>query len=315
MRERIVAIARLPQHTLDVLRQRFEVLEAWHDVPTFLKTYRDTAALRVAITIGNRALTREMIALLPALRYVCHYGVGCDRIDVAALAERGVLLTNTAGSNSTSVAELAIFLLGSCVRRICPSDRAVRMGAWANGSMRRQLAPQLAGRKLGIYGFGHIGSKIAQRATGFEMDIGYYCRTPKQAVTHRFFSSLLALAAWSDDLVVAVDATAATERSVNAAVLAALGPHGFLVNVARGSVVAEDDLVVALESGTIAGAGLDVYANEPSVPKALIEAMNVVLTPHMASDTEGAVRTTDQMFFDNLERYFAGLPPQNTVVP
>jgi lactate dehydrogenase-like 2-hydroxyacid dehydrogenase len=220
---------------------------------------------------------------LPGLRLVAVFGAGFDYIDTDALRRRGILLANTPGLTDACVADLAFGLLIATQRRILAADRYLRDGKWKQA--RFPLAPRFSGRRLGILGLGRIGAAIARRALGFDLEIAYHNRNARPDLPYRYFEDLAALAEWSDYLVVACPATPATRHRVDAKVLAALGPQGILVNIARGAVVDEAALVAALERRGIAGAGLDVFEHEPQVPERLVALDNVVLTPHLAGGT------------------------------
>lgn len=311
MSESILVLAPMPVSALDPLRERLALVDASRDTLDFLRTYQGRARADVAFTIGNRPLTAAMIELLPALRYVCHFGVGTDQLDLEMLRRRGVLVTNTPGASASCVADLAATMLLSLVKELPKADAFVRRGAW--GKERRSFDVSAGGRKVGIYGLGDIGLQIAKRLAAFEMEIGYFSRSFRPQAPYAHFPTLLALAEWADDLVIAVAANADTDGSVGRDVLAALGPHGHLVNVARGSVIDEDALVEALRSGTIAGAGLDTFVGEPAIRSEFLALGNVILSPHIGGGTERAIRNATALFHANLERYLAGEPPQNVV--
>ena len=205
-------------------------------------------------------------------------------MDRAEAVRRGIQLTHAGESNATAVAEFAMGLVIATVRNMARGDRVVRSGNWESLSIARvPLTPGLAGHRLGIYGMGTIGLKIARIAAAFEMDVGYHNRAPRAGVDHTYFPSLAALATWCDVLVVAVRAAPENRHAVNAEILRALGPQGSLVNISRGLVVDEMALCAALEANEIHGAGLDVYENEPHVPERLRACENAVLTQHMAA--------------------------------
>lgn len=308
---RILVAAPIPAEALAPLHDRFELVDASSAPLSFLQACPDPGDFEIALTIGNRPLTRAMIEKLPALRYVCHYGVGTDQLDLAALRARGVLVTNTAGASAGCVAELAVALLLCTIRQLPQGDAFVRSGRWSETPF--PYGPSLGGRRIGIYGFGDIGSAIAARLVPFETEVGYHARSRREAAPYRYFPTLLELAGWADDLVVAVRATEQTVGSVDAAVLDALGAGGMLVNVARGSIVDERALLDALSSGAIAGAGLDTFIGEPSIDEAFLRLDNVVLSPHAGGGTRRAIARATQIFLANLERYIAREPPQNIV--
>jgi lactate dehydrogenase-like 2-hydroxyacid dehydrogenase len=264
---------------------------------------------RALVTLGGFTTDAAMMAALPALGLICCYGTGYEGVDRAEAKARGILVTHAGDSNSTSVAEFAMGLVIAAARRMVQGDRKVRAGGWTSlGIERMEMTPGLSGKRLGIYGMGTIGRKIAARAEAFEMEIGYHNRTPRDDVGYAYWPSLMALAEWSDVLVVAARASAENRRAVDAAVLRALGREGVLVNIARGVLVDETALIEALEEGVIAGAGLDVYEDEPNVPDRLKVLENVVLTPHMAAVARSAQRAQRDTLEANLAAFFAGAP-------
>lgn len=262
--------------------------------------------IRAVLTNGSTGLDAGMIAGLPNLEIICALGAGHEMIDLAAARARGIVVTHGPGTNDASVADHAMALLMAVVRGIVRADAAVKRGEWTRS---RAPRPMISGKKLGILGLGKIGSQIARRGEGgFGMEIGYHNPRPRDGSPHRYFPSAEALAQWADFLVVATPGGAATTHIVDAAVLAALGPEGFLVNIARGSIVDTTALIDALERDRIAGAALDVVEGEPNVPCALMDAKNVVLTPHIAGRSPEAVDATVDLVLKNLRAYFDGHP-------
>lgn len=235
------------------------------------------------IAVMGGGVTAATLARCPKLRIVCTFGVGYDRVDLDACRARGITLAHAAGMTDGCVADMAFALLLAARREIVLGDRFVRSGAW--GPAGRPLAHRVWGHKLGIYGMGRIGKVIARRAAGFDMEVAYCNRHQRADSDLRFFSDLGDLAAWSDFLVVACPASPETANSVDRAVLRKLGPTGVLVNIARGTIVNEPDLIAALEAGEIASAGLDVFAEEPVVPEALKQSEKTVVMPHRAGGT------------------------------
>jgi hydroxypyruvate reductase len=240
------------------------------------------------------------------------FGVGYDGVDIAAARERGIAVTHTPGVLSEDVADLALALMLAVARGLPSADQHVRTGKWPQGGL--PLGRKVSGARLGIVGLGRIGQAIAQRAKAFGMHIAYTTRTEKPGTGFTYFPSAQALAAEVDFLVVITPGGADTRHLINADVLKALGPEGYLINVARGSVVDEDALVAALTAGTIAGAGLDVFANEPKVPEALWVLPNVVLTPHIASATVQTRQAMAELAFANMAAGVEGRPVL-TLVP
>lgn len=259
--------------------------------------------IRAVLTIGTLGLTPDEIAAMPALELVCCMGVGYEGLPMDVLRARGIATANGAGTNDSTVADHAFGLILAIVRRIPERDRLCRDGVWRDVLT---MPPQLEGRRLGIFGMGAIGAKLARRAAGFDMPVGYHNRKPVEGSPHRYFDDLAELARWCDVLVCAAPGGAATRHKVNAAVLEALGPQGYLVNVGRGSLVDTEALAAALRSETIAGAALDVYESEPKRPEPLVGLANVVLSPHMAGWSPEAVQRSVDRFMANAEGHFAG---------
>lgn len=260
--------------------------------------------LRGLAGYGDSKIPASLIQQLPALEVISIMGVGYDGVDVAAAKARGVMVTHTPNVLNDDVADLAIGLMLSAARQLPAADRYVRSGLWLQGTM--PLARKMSGARLGLVGMGRIAQAIAQRALGFGMSVAYTARSAKPELPFDYHPSAAALAAAVDFLVVITPGGAGTRHLIDAAVLKALGPKGFLVNVARGSVVDEAALIEALEAGTIAGAGLDVFEDEPRVPERLLAQHKVVLTPHIGSATGATRQAMADLAFNNLAAHFAG---------
>jgi len=254
------------------------------------------------IVVQNARVDIAEMARQPGLEFIAVFGAGYDRVDTAAAKARGIALANTPGVTDTCGADMAMALLLAASRQICIGDRHVRAGRWPQG--RLPLATRFSGRRLGIFGLGGIGTALARRAAGFDLEIGYHNRRRRGDVPYRYFDDLAALADWADYLVVACPASPETYGRVDARILAALGPAGILVNIARGSIIDEEALVEALEKRTIAGAGLDVFAQEPSVPPRLFALDNVVLAPHVAGSTHETWDEASALLVRNLDHFF-----------
>lgn len=262
--------------------------------------------IHAVLTNGSTGIAAADIAALPKLEIICSLGAGYERIDLDAARARSIVVTNGPGTNDASVADHAMALLMSVVRGIPKADAAVRLGQWAK---LRQPRPMISGKKLGILGLGNIGMQIAQRGMrGFGMTVGYHSRRPRESTAFLYFETPMALAQWAEFLVIATPGGAGTLHLVDAAVLDALGPEGFLVNIARGSVVDTAALAQALVQAKIAGAALDVVEGEPDVPAELMRLDNLVLTPHIAGRSPEAVSATVQLVIDNLNAHFGGQP-------
>ncbi|KQR79724.1 hydroxyacid dehydrogenase [Burkholderia sp. Leaf177] len=261
--------------------------------------------IRAVLTNGTVGIDASAIARLPKLELIGALGAGYENIDREAAKARGIEVVNGTGTNDDCVADHAFALLLGVVRQIPALDQACRQGVWRDDL---PFQPNFSGKKLGVIGLGNIGKKVAKRALGFDIEIGYHNRRPNTDAPYTYFDSVIALAEWADYLVIATPGGAGTKHLINAGVLAALGSHGFLVNVARGSVVDTAALADALERGVIAGAGLDVYEGEPAPPALLIDSKRVVLTPHVGGRSPEAVAASVQMFIDNATCHFAGIP-------
>ncbi len=269
----------------------------------------DAWRVRALVTIGGVDTSRAALAALPALGLVACVGSGYDGVDLAAARERGIVVAHSPAANASSVADIAVGLMIASVRRFTEAQAFLRNGEWGGNFARRlPMVRGLTGRRIGIFGLGEIGQRIARRAAALEMEIGYHNRNPRPGVPYAYFASLRALAKWADVLVIAVRAGAATRHAVDAGVLAALGSDGHVINIARGFVIDEAALVTALADGTIAGAGLDVYENEPHVPASLLALPNVVLLPHIGGGTHDAQAAMREMVWANLDAFFAGRP-------
>jgi lactate dehydrogenase-like 2-hydroxyacid dehydrogenase len=301
----VLSAARLWPPMMEALRGAYRVHDRTHqgDPAAFAAA---APHIRAIAASGESKVPRELIALLPALEIVSVFGVGYDGVDVAAARERGIAVTHTPNVLNDEVADLAMALVLAVSRRLVEADRYVRSGAWATGPM--PLARKVSGTRMGIVGLGRIGMAIARRAEAFGMSIAYTSRRARTDVPYPHFSSAEALAREVEFLVVITPGGAGTRKLIDQKVLAALGKKGYLVNVARGSVVDEAALVQALRDGTIAGAGIDVFENEPNVPAELLELDNVVLTPHVGSATWQTRQAMADLAFGNLQAHFAGKP-------
>ena len=261
----------------------------------------DPAGVHVAVVGGGASAGAAEMDALPDLRAIVNFGVGYDNVDVDEARRRGVVVSNTPDVLTDAVADLAVFLVVDVLRGISAADRFVRRGAWAAGE-RFPLTRDVRGARVGVLGLGRIGTAAAERLEAFGAEVLYHSRSPK-GVAWTYADSPVALAEASDVLVVLTPGGAGTEHLVDAAVLDALGPEGYLVNVARGSVVDEEALVAALEEGRIAGAGLDVFADEPRVPEALLDRDDVVLLPHVGSATVQTREAMGRLVLDNVDAF------------
>lgn len=305
MKPELVMVGPMMPHVMEALDNDFTVHRLWEaaDRATLLKQV--AGKVRAIATSGHLGADAAMMDALPKLEIISCYGVGVDAIDLKHAAGRKIIVTNTPDVLNDDVANMAIALLLATSREICNGDRYVREGKWLNGAM--HLTRAIRGRQLGILGLGRIGKDIARKAEAFDMKIAYHGRR-KQDVPFRFYDDLVEMARDSDYLVAICPGGAATDKIVNRAVLDAVGPEGVFINVARGSVVDEPALVAALQEGRLGGAGLDVFAEEPKVPEALLKMEQVVLQPHAASATHETRRAMGDLVVDNLRAHFAGKP-------
>lgn len=301
----ILAVAKLWPPYLEELQQTYVVHDRTHELDA--AAFAQIAPRIKAIAGGGESqVTGDLMAQLPALEMISVFGVGYDRYDVVAARERGIPITNTPDVLTDDVADMGISLMLAVARTIPQADKYVREGQWPSGPL--PLARKVTGARLGIVGLGRIGSAIARRAAGFDMSIAYTSRNKVVGSPYAYYPTPAALAAEVDFLMVITPGGAATKGLINAEVLKALGPKGYLINVARGSVVDEAALITALQNNVIAGAALDVFENEPHVPAALCAMSNVVLAPHVASATWQTRRAMADLAFGNLQAHFASKP-------
>lgn len=264
------------------------------------------------VTTGHHGADAALMDALPSLKVISCFGVGYDGIDVAAATARGIWVGNTPDVLNDDVADMALALMLATARRLPAADRHVRDGRWEKGE-NYPLTARLSERRLGIIGLGRIGNAIARRACAFGMPVAYHNRRPVAASPYRYVASLRALAAESDFLCLTVPLTAETEKLVDADVLQALGADGFFINISRGGAVDEEALVRALENGVIAGAGLDVFADEPRVPAALKKMEHVVLSPHQGSATHHTRQRMAALTCQNVNAVLDGGTPRAAV--
>ncbi len=311
MKTKVLQLCPMPPQVQEVLDERYAMLrlperserDAWLDA--------HAPGIRGIVTGGHLGVRTAMAARLPDLGIVAVFGVGFDRIDLPAMQAAGVRVTNTPDVLTDDVADLAIALMLNVMRRLPAAERHVRDGHWPAGNV--PLARRASGLRYGIVGLGRIGQGIADRLAGFGGSIAYTSRAPKETV-HAFHADVRSLAVSSDVLFVATSASADTNGLIDREVLTALGPNGVLINIARGSVVDEAALVEALVAHRLGGAGLDVFAEEPNVPDALLSLPHVALAPHAGSATVEARAAMGNLVLENLDAFFARRPLPTAVV-
>ena len=310
MKPVLLALMFLSEEHRAQMAQSFEVIYAPDAAQAAAAIAEHGSRITVVLTIGATGLNAAQIDTLPRLSLICALGAGYENIAVAHAKARGIVVANGAGTNDDCVADHAWGLLIAAVRGIAQLDASTRQGVWRTAL---PLPPNVSHKRLGIIGLGTIGKKIAQRALGFEIEVGYHNRAPRADVPYQYFADVTALAAWCDFLVVATPGGAGTQHLVNAQVLHALGPRGYVVNIARGSVIDTAALAHALRTGQVAGAGLDVYESEPAPPAELVALNTVVLTPHVAGWSPEAVQASVDRFMENARRHLAGEAPVSPI--
>jgi hydroxypyruvate reductase len=312
MKHELLITAKGHQGTFDRLVQEFAAIKLF-EAADRAAALRDAAPrVRALAHTGHAKVDSALMDALPKLEIISNFGVGVDQIDLDATKKRGIIVTNTAGALNECVADCAMALLLNTLRKIPQAGAYLRAGLWQSQGA-YPLGTSIGGKTLGILGLGRIGEAIAKRAQAFGMTIRYHNRNPKN-VPFAYDADAVTLAKNSDVLLVITPGGADTDKLVNASVLDALGPAGYLINVARGSVVDERVLLRYLQEKKIAGAGLDVFEHEPKVPPDFFSLDNVVLTPHVASATRETRTAMGNLQIENLHLHFAGKPVKTPVV-
>lgn len=304
MKKTVLAIQPLLEKEMKQLESGYNVIRLWeandpvaeierhrHDVQAILSTY------------NSSGVSERLMSALPNLEVIAQFGVGYDNIDLQAAHARGIAVTNTPDVLTDDTADVALFLMLNVARRAVEADMFVRVGRWKSGAM--PLSTSISEKTVGVVGLGNIGKAIAQRAAAFNTTVVYHSRSEKD-VPYKYYSDLSEMAQDCDFLILACAGGPETENLIDYKILEKLGPSGFLINIARGSVVNEEDLLIALRNQAIAGAGLDVFANEPDVPEELLKMDNVVLSPHVGSATVETRSKMGQLVIDNLNAHFEG---------
>jgi hydroxypyruvate reductase len=307
--EKVLIYSRFPKAMMMRIGERFELMDAAGKPPHDVFTAQQLSGLRAMITAGGTPLGATMMDKMPSLRAIVCYGTGYDGVDLAAAAQRKIAVGHSPAANAAAVADLAVTLMLAVTRRLLPADQYVRSGNWSAAKPSPLMRPQPGnpGRRVGIYGMGEIGRKIASRVAAFESEVAYFSRS-RRDVPYRYLPSLEALAEWCSVLMIAVRAGADTHHAVDANILRKLGKDGYVVNISRGSAIDQKALVAALAEEAIAGAGLDVYESEPHAPDPLTSFPNVVLTPHVGGHTIESHNAMQDCVIANLEAFFAGRP-------
>ena len=314
MPDKVLIYSRFPKAMMLRIGERFELMDAGGKPPGEVFAADQLAGVSAMITAGGTPLGGAMMDTMPKLGAIVCYGTGYDGVDLVAAAQRGIAVGHSPAANAAAVADLAVTLMLAVTRRLLPADDFVRNGSWAAAKPSPLMRPQPGnpGRRVGVYGMGEIGRKIAARVAAFETEVAYFSRS-RHDVPYQYLPSLEALAEWSSVLMIAVRAGADTHHAVDANILRKLGKGGYIVNISRGSVIDERALVAALAEESIAGAGLAVYETEPHAPDALTAFPNVVLTPHIGGHTLESHTAMQNCVIANLEAFFAGEPLPHAV--
>lgn len=305
-KKKILALYRFKyEDQIERLEDMFDVIsiKSPDEAEDVLRANQDIVAIA---SIVGRNVSANVMAALPNLEIIANYGVGYDNIDIEAAKTRQIAVTNTPHVVTDDTADTAMALLLNVSRRFVEGDIFVRVGKWLQGQGSKPYGRALTDKTVGILGLGNIGRAVAQRARAFEMNVAYTATAIKEDVPYKYYKDAAELAQHCDYLFVTCRGGDETKHLVNADVLQKLGPEGYVINVARGSVVDTDDLVWALENDVIAGAGLDVFENEPFVDERLLKRDDVVLLPHMGTATEEVRYAQGEIVLANLENYFKG---------
>jgi lactate dehydrogenase-like 2-hydroxyacid dehydrogenase len=306
----LVLVYLAPEHR-NLLSDRFELLYAPNEgLGVDRSNGQEQINLRgeeieFVLTNGANGLLPIEIDAMPKLKLICSLGVGFENVAIEHARRCGIPVCNAAGTNHVAVADHAMAILLAAIRRVTFLNNGVRHGLWRDDIPR---PPHVSGRKMGIFGLGAVGTEIAKRARGFDMEIGYNSRSRKDQLGFRWFENINSLAQWCDYLIIAAPASEETYHVVNGEVLNFLGPDGVLVNVARGTLVDTNAVATALKQKRIWAVALDVYEFEPTPPSQLFEFDNVILTPHIAGISPQAIHASVMRFIENTEAFLAGKP-------
>ncbi|MCB5307972.1 2-hydroxyacid dehydrogenase [Yersinia massiliensis] len=300
----VLIIAPVMDYLTEKLEQNFTVYKLFDvsDQSVFLAEQGKN--IKGIVTRGDIGVTNEVLALLPEVEIISIFGVGTDAVDLDYTRERKIIVTTTPGVLTDDVADTALGLIIATSRRLCQADKFLRAGQWPHSSL--PLASKVTGKRLGVFGMGRIGQAIARRAAGFDMQIAYTDTAHIDSLPYQYVPDLVSLAKQSDILVVAISGGKDSVGLVDKTIFAAMPNDAILINIARGSMINQDELILALQQQEIGGAGLDVFADEPNVPQALIEMDNVVLLPHIASATKETRIQMSDIVFSNILAHFSG---------
>lgn len=311
MKKNLLIMSEMPKFLVSLFDQSYNTFKVWEQRGSALNKDKEEYISKISKDIdaiavmGGTKISAELMKSMPNLKVIGCYGVGYDAIDVKFAHTAGIKVTNTPEVLNDEVADTAIALMLNVYKKIIEAEKFARDNLWVNGEF--PLSRKFTGTKLGIVGMGRIGKAIAKRAEAFDCIISYHSRN-KTDVKYQYYKNINDLAKEVDTLCIITPGGKETEKLINRTVLNNLGKNGIIINVARGSVIDQDELINCLKTNVIAGAGLDVYANEPNIPEELIKLKNTVLLPHIASATVETRNAMGQLVFDNIKAYFENKP-------
>ena len=311
MQKNLLIMSEMPQYFVNLADKDFNTHKLWlqNDEDKYISEVQEK--VDAIAVMGGYKITPKLMKSMTNLKIIACYGVGYDAIDIDYAKSLGIKVTNTPEVLNDEVADTAIALMLCVYKQIVDADNFARNNSWVNGDF--PLSKKFSGSKLGIVGMGRIGKAIAKRAEAFDCVISYHSRNKKD-VKYKFYDNVNELAKDVDTLCIITPGGKETEKLINQKVLKDLGTNGVLINVARGSVVDQDELIYCLKNNIILAAGLDVYVNEPNIPKELIDLKNTVLLPHIASGTVETRNAMGQLVYDNIKNYFEDKPLISQVV-
>ncbi|KAI3521598.1 hypothetical protein L1887_11069 [Cichorium endivia] len=296
----------MTEYLQNELSKRFTLFKAWEITSKTEFLNQHSRSIKALVGNGIHGADSTLIESLPCLEIISSHSSGLNQIDLVKCKEKGIFVTSTPDSLTDEVADLAVTLTLATLRRISAADQYVRNGSWKQRDFK--LTTKVSGKPVGILGLGRIGSAIAKRLEGFGCPISYYSRSEKPSSGYRYYPNVIELASNCEILVIACSLTEANHHIINREAIDALGPNGYLINIARGAHVDEPELVSALVEGRLGGAGLDVLEHEPEVPEPLIHLDNVVLSPHVGTCTHETRKAMADLVVANLVAHFSNQP-------
>ncbi|PWC11141.1 dihydrofolate reductase [Brenneria roseae subsp. americana] len=300
----VLVVAPILPHLMNNLEANFTVHKLFEQENPQAFLAAQGKNIKGIVTRGDIGVTNSVLEELPNLGVIAIFGVGTDAVDLQYTRQRGIVVTTTPGVLTDDVADTALGLILSVCRRLCQADKFVRDGQWPHAGL--PLGTKVTGKRIGIFGMGNIGRAIARRAAGFDMQIAYTDLKENPALPYQYVAELSDLAKQSDILVIAISGGPGREGLINADIFSLMPERAILINIARGNMVNQQDLIDALQQKKIAGAGLDVFSNEPHVPDEFIGMDNVVLLPHIASATIETRIQMSNIVFSNIDAHFKG---------